>query len=151
MSAGENWTEIRVSRGKRKNQIIINLRFHDLRHTAATYMVTDGIDLVTVAEILGHSDIKITMRYAHSTPEDKRKAVNVLATNFTTVINLDAEDLKFSRKKTKIFFQTHNTDSLLKNQQFPVKMGVVYYSNYLCCLYYALSGDTVGKIGHTGF
>ena len=57
---------------------INDLRFHDLRHTAATYMVTGGVDLVTVAEILGHADIKMTMRYAHPTPENKRKAVNVL-------------------------------------------------------------------------
>jgi len=61
---------------------IPNLRFHDLRHSAATYMVTGGIDLVTVSEILGHSDIKMTMRYAHPTPENRRKAVNVLAAVF---------------------------------------------------------------------
>lgn len=60
-----------------------DLRFHDLRHTAATYMVTGGIDLVTVSEILGHSDIKMTMRYAHPTPENRRKAVNVLAFIFS--------------------------------------------------------------------
>lgn len=58
---------------------IKDLRFHDLRHSAATSMVTGGIDLVTVAEILGHSDIKTTMRYAHPTPENKRKTVDILA------------------------------------------------------------------------
>ena len=58
---------------------IKDLRFHDLRHTAATLMVTGGVDLVTVKEILGHSSIEQTMRYAHPTPENKRKAVNVLA------------------------------------------------------------------------
>lgn len=62
---------------------IRDLRFHDLKHTAATYMVTGGVDLVTVAEILGHADIKMTMRYAHPTPENKRKAVNVLAAVFS--------------------------------------------------------------------
>lgn len=56
-----------------------DFRFHDLRHTAATWMVTKGIDLVTVKEILGHADIKTTMRYAHPTPENKRKAVDALA------------------------------------------------------------------------
>lgn len=61
---------------------INSLRFHDLRHTAATYMVMGGIDLVTVSEILGHSDIKMTMRYAHPTPENRRKAVDVLAVAF---------------------------------------------------------------------
>ncbi len=61
---------------------ITDLRFHDLRHTAATLMVTGGIDLVTVKEILGHSSIEMTMRYAHPTPENKRRAVNVLAAIF---------------------------------------------------------------------
>lgn len=57
---------------------INDLRFHDLRHTAATLMVMGGIDLVTVSQILGHSTIQMTMKYAHPTPENKRKAVNVL-------------------------------------------------------------------------
>lgn len=61
---------------------ISDLRFHDLRHTAATYMVTGGIDLVTVKEILGHATIQMTMRYAHPTPENKRHAVEVLANLF---------------------------------------------------------------------
>jgi integrase len=59
-----------------------DVRFHDLRHTAATYMVTGGIDLVTVKEILGHATIQMTMRYAHPTPENKRRAVEVLAALF---------------------------------------------------------------------
>lgn len=58
---------------------IKDFRFHDLRHTAATNMVMAGVDLVTVKEILGHSSIQTTMRYAHPTPENKRKAVEALA------------------------------------------------------------------------
>jgi len=61
---------------------IEDLRFHDLRHTAATLMVTGGVPLVTVSQILGHSTIHMTMKYAHPTPEDKRKAVNVLTSIF---------------------------------------------------------------------
>ncbi|NIO50013.1 MAG: tyrosine-type recombinase/integrase [Candidatus Aminicenantes bacterium] len=61
---------------------IKDMRFHDLRHSAATLMVMGGIDLVTIKEILGHSDIQMTMRYAHPTPENKIKAVNVLASVF---------------------------------------------------------------------
>ena len=41
--------------------------------------VQKKLDLITVFEILGHSSILTTMRYAHPTPENKRKAVNVLA------------------------------------------------------------------------
>ncbi len=54
------------------------MRFHDLRHTAATMMVMSGVDLATVKEILGHSSIEMTMRYAHPTTEGKMNAVKAL-------------------------------------------------------------------------
>lgn len=57
---------------------IARCRFHDLRHTCASRMVAAGVDLVTVKEILGHSTITMTVRYAHSAPESKRKAVEAL-------------------------------------------------------------------------
>lgn len=61
---------------------IPELRFHDLRHSFATIAVQKGIDLVTVKEILGHFDITMTVRYCHPTPENKRRAVDVLASIF---------------------------------------------------------------------
>jgi len=61
---------------------ISGLRFHDLRHTAATAMVRNGIDLVTISKILGHSTIEMTMRYAHPTPEDMQRAVDELGEIF---------------------------------------------------------------------
>lgn len=42
------------------------LRFHDLRHTAATRMVACGVPLPAVKEILNHASINTTMRYAHT-------------------------------------------------------------------------------------
>ncbi|MCK4795346.1 MAG: hypothetical protein KAV87_67070 [Desulfobacteraceae bacterium] len=47
-------------------------------------MVQKGMNLVTVMEILGHATIHMTIKYAHPTPEDKRKAVDVLAQIFKT-------------------------------------------------------------------
>lgn len=41
------------------------LRIHDLRHSAASFMINAGIDLFAVGRILGHSDHQSTMRYSH--------------------------------------------------------------------------------------
>ena len=53
-----------------------HIRFHDLRHTAATLMLADGVPLVTVSNILGHSSPAITATiYAHALDESKASAV----------------------------------------------------------------------------
>jgi len=57
---------------------IENFRFHDLRHTAASYMVMAGVPLRTVGEILGHLTSAMTERYSHLTPEHKRNAIESL-------------------------------------------------------------------------
>jgi len=54
---------------------IKGLRFHDLRHTAATVMIEIGVPLLTVSEILGHASVVMTQRYCHPRPEHKRDAI----------------------------------------------------------------------------
>ncbi|WFL76150.1 tyrosine-type recombinase/integrase [Altererythrobacter arenosus] len=41
------------------------LRIHDLRHSAASFMINSGVDLFAVGKILGHGDHQSTMRYSH--------------------------------------------------------------------------------------
>lgn len=57
---------------------IEDFRFHDLRHTAASWMVMNGVDIYSVRDVLGHLDITSTQRYAHLAPENLRTAVNAI-------------------------------------------------------------------------
>lgn len=54
---------------------IKGLRFHDLRHTFATWFYRATRDVVALQKILGHSKIEMTMRYVHETFEDMQAAV----------------------------------------------------------------------------
>jgi integrase len=53
-------------------------RLYDLRHTALTRMAMAGVDLPTLRELAGHTNIQMTMRYVHPTPEHKRAAIQKL-------------------------------------------------------------------------
>jgi site-specific recombinase XerD len=56
---------------------IPHIRFHGLRHTFATRLVRAGADIITVQRLLGHAEISMTARYAHSLLNDRIAAVRL--------------------------------------------------------------------------
>ena len=62
---------------------LFGLRFHDLRHSAATKMLENGVPIATVAQVLGWSAstaIRMVKRYGHIRPEAQRQALESIAT-----------------------------------------------------------------------
>lgn len=67
-----SWKQMRKKLGL--NDVLI----HTLRHTCATRLFQKGADIYTVKEYLGHSNISVTMRYAHMNPTHLKKAAKLL-------------------------------------------------------------------------
>lgn len=61
-----------------RNLSIEDFSFHDLRHTAASWLRMKGADIHTVAQLLGHKDLKMAARYQHLSPAFLAEAVGRL-------------------------------------------------------------------------
>jgi integrase len=57
---------------------ILNLRFHDLRHTFGTRAADAGVPLPAIRDVMGHRSTTMTERYAHATDAGRRRAVEAL-------------------------------------------------------------------------
>lgn len=65
------------------------IRFHDLRHTAGSLLLEQGIDIKTIQEFLGHSDASTTMNiYLHSSFENQAKAAAALGHIYSSCANI---------------------------------------------------------------
>lgn len=65
-------------RRAREKVDMAHVHFHDLRHSCATIMLKLGVELHVVREILGHSSVKVTERYAHVMVKPQREALRKL-------------------------------------------------------------------------
>jgi integrase len=67
-----------------KAKIDRSFKFHELRHTYASFLVQAGVNFKIIQELMGHSSITMTLdTYSHLAPEAKEEAVNKLAGVFT--------------------------------------------------------------------
>jgi integrase len=80
---------------------IERLRFHDLRHTFASRLVRNGVDIGTVRKLLGHSTLLVTQRYVHSDEETLRSAVGSLVKNEDLLHRCDKFGSEDSRAEIK--------------------------------------------------
>jgi integrase len=74
-----NWNASRIAwEAALTGASVEGFRFHDLRHTFASWLIQRGRTLKEVQEALGHQTITMTMRYSHLAPEHLRAAVAAL-------------------------------------------------------------------------
>jgi integrase len=88
---------------------ITDVRFHDLRHTAFSWMDQAGVKITTIQKIARHASIEMTRRYIHERPEDQREAVGILGEI------LDSTRQKDERPSKSIIKPTHLTATNLNH------------------------------------
>jgi integrase len=74
--------------GAVKRANLENFRFHDCRHSFASQLVMSGANIRVVQQLLGHKDIKMTMRYSHLSQDHLQEAVEKLGYRFGIGTNL---------------------------------------------------------------
>ena len=86
---GGQWKDLWLGLKKAcRNAGIEGVTWHTFRHTFASRLTRAGVDLVTVKELLGHSSVSVTMRYAHTNREAKLQAVRMLHRSSDKVVTM---------------------------------------------------------------
>ena len=65
------------------------MRLHDLRHTHASHAVMNGVPVPVVARLLGHSNVRMTMRYAHLADRDIEAAAERVGQAIAKIMNIE--------------------------------------------------------------
>jgi integrase len=71
-SVGNAWrrTLVKLRKGSSEKAFMSNLRFHDLRHEAASRLFERGLNMMEVASVTGHKTLQMLKRYTHLNPKD---------------------------------------------------------------------------------
>jgi len=98
---GDRWKNIDAGfRAKVRRAGLEDFHFHDLRHTAASWMVMAHVDLLAVSKVLGHKDLRMTERYSHLSPGHLLEAVEALVSTRASVVE-SAGALEVTQKVTQ--------------------------------------------------
>ena len=88
-ATGEPYTSLKTAwKTACKQAGITNLRIHDLRHTFGTRAADAGAPLRAIQDVMGHSSIAMTERYAHATDEGKRRVVEAAGIKRAVVVKM---------------------------------------------------------------
>jgi site-specific recombinase XerD len=93
----------RFHKAQDKAGIINKIRFHDLRHSFASNYMMNGGNVFDLQKLLGHTDIKMTMRYAHFTPAHLQNSIpfmNMVGPVSESIPVLDLRDFEVVDKLT---------------------------------------------------
>ena len=71
---------------------IIPFVLYDFRHTFVTRMAQAGVDLATLAAILGHSSIRVVQKYVHPTADHKRRAMKTYEQSLAEMAEASKEE-----------------------------------------------------------
>ena len=78
--------EVEEVKGKRRHKVLkyrLLVRLHDLRHSFASHLISNGVSLQVVGKLLGHARPETTMRYSHVQDQATRAATNVMGDIYT--------------------------------------------------------------------
>ena len=75
------WYRVRREAG------IEDVRLHDLRHTVASHAVMNGVPVPVVSRLLGHSNVRMTLRYAHLGDRDFERAAEKVGQAIATIMD----------------------------------------------------------------
>ncbi len=101
---------------KKLNELLPKITLHELRHTASTLLVAQGMDIATISKRLGHSRISTTLNiYTHSLPEKDREASDMLERIYNDdKPMIHTEMVKVSSDEKKLLDNLRNADSELQ-------------------------------------